>query len=39
MKSHVPDEGILVDVIPRIAPTEFLQTKLLVENPMNLYWS
>ena len=38
MKSHVPDEGVLVDVIPRIAPTEELQQKLLVENPMKLYW-
>ena len=39
MKSHVPDEGVLVDVIPRIAPTKKLQTKLLVDNPMRLYWS
>ena len=38
MKSHVPDEGVLVDVIPRIAPTEELQRKLLVDNPMGLYW-
>ncbi len=38
MKSHVPDEGVLVDVIPRIAPTEILQQKLLVDNPINLYW-
>ena len=38
MKSHVPDEGVLVDVIPRIAPAEELQQKLLVENPMKLYW-
>lgn len=39
MKSHVPDEGVLVDTIPRIAPTEELQHKLLVDNPMRLYWS
>lgn len=39
MKSHVPDEGVLVDVIPRIAPTEALQQALLVDNPMRLYWS
>ncbi len=39
MKSHVPDEGVLVDVIPRIAVTTELQTKLLVDNPMKLYWS
>lgn len=39
MKSHVPDDGKLVDVIPRIAPTAELQHKLLVDNPMRLYWS
>ncbi|MEW5423499.1 amidohydrolase family protein [Amorphus sp. 3PC139-8] len=39
MKSHMPDDGQLVDVIPRIAPIEALQTALLVENPMRLYWA
>ena len=39
MKSHTPDDGQLVDVIPRIAPTAELQQKLLVDNPMRLYWS
>ncbi|MBB5321735.1 amidohydrolase family protein [Marinobacter oulmenensis] len=39
MKSHVPDDGKLVDVIPQIAPTPELQKKLLVDNPMRLYWS
>lgn len=38
MKSHVPDEGILVDVIPRIAVTSEAQQRLLVDNPMRLYW-
>jgi len=38
MKSHMPDDGDLVDVIPRIAPTEDLQHRLLVDNPMRLYW-
>ena len=38
MKSHVPDDGQLVDVIPRIAPTEALQKALLIDNPMRLYW-
>lgn len=38
MKSHMPDDGALVDMIPRIAPTAELQQKLLVENPMRLYW-
>jgi len=39
MKSHVPDDGKLVDVIPEIARTNELQRKLLVDNPMRLYWS
>ncbi|USG62230.1 amidohydrolase family protein [Sneathiella marina] len=38
MKSHVPDEGVLVDVIPQIAQTLELQRKLLVANPLRLYW-
>ena len=38
MKSHQPNEGVLVDCIPRIAPTAALQQKLLVDNPMRLYW-
>jgi 2-pyrone-4,6-dicarboxylate lactonase len=38
MKSHMPDDGLLVDVIPRIAPTEALRRKLLIDNPMRLYW-
>ena len=38
MKSHVPDDGMLVDFIPRIAPTEALQKALLIDNPMRLYW-
>lgn len=38
MRSHVPDDGELVDVIPRIAVTNELQHQLLVENPMRLYW-
>lgn len=38
MKSHMPDDGKLVDYIPRIATTEVLQHKLLVDNPMRLYW-
>jgi 2-pyrone-4,6-dicarboxylate lactonase len=39
MKSHMPDDGTLVDFIPKIAPTEDLQRRLLVDNPMRLYWS
>jgi len=39
MKSHKPDDGLLVDHIARIAPTPELQQALLVSNPMRLYWS
>ena len=39
MKSHMPDDGALVDFIPRIAPTRALQQALLVDNPMRLYWA
>jgi 2-pyrone-4,6-dicarboxylate lactonase len=39
MKSHMPDDGHLVDFIPGIAPTPELQRKLLVDNPMRLYWA
>jgi 2-pyrone-4,6-dicarboxylate lactonase len=39
MKSHMPDDGNLVDWIPRIATTLELRRRLLVDNPMRLYWS
>lgn len=38
MKSHIPDDGQLVDYIPRIAVTPEHQQRLLVDNPMRLYW-
>ena len=38
MKTHMPDDGRLVDFVPRIATTPELQKKLLVDNPMRLYW-
>jgi 2-pyrone-4,6-dicarboxylate lactonase len=38
LKGHMPDDGLLVDFIPQIATTPALQRKLLVENPMRLYW-
>jgi 2-pyrone-4,6-dicarboxylate lactonase len=38
LKNHMPDDGLLVDFIPHIAPTPELQRKLLVDNPMRLYW-
>jgi len=39
MKSHMPDDGALVDHIPRIARSGEQQQKLLVDNPMRLYWA
>jgi len=39
LKDHMPDDGLLVDLIPHIAPTAGLQRKLLVDNPVRLYWS
>jgi 2-pyrone-4,6-dicarboxylate lactonase len=38
LKDHMPDDGLLVDFIPHIAVTAELQRKLLVDNPMKLYW-
>ena len=38
MKSHMPDDGHLTDLIPHLAPAPDLQHKLLVDNPMRLYW-
>ncbi|MYE12915.1 MAG: amidohydrolase family protein [Gammaproteobacteria bacterium] len=38
MKSHMPDDGRLVDFLLRIAPTQALRQALLVDNPMRLYW-
>ena len=38
LKNHMPDDGLLVDFIPHIAPTPESQRKLLVDNPMRLYW-
>jgi 2-pyrone-4,6-dicarboxylate lactonase len=39
MQNMLPDDGALVDVIPLIAPTGALQHKLLIANPMRLYWA
>lgn len=39
MTTHMPDDGALVDMIPRIAPSAAEQKALLVDNPMRLYWS
>jgi 2-pyrone-4,6-dicarboxylate lactonase len=38
LKFFMPDDGRLVDFIPRIATTAQAQRKLLVDNPMRLYW-
>ena len=38
LKSHMPDDGMLVDFVPRIAPSAEAQRKLLVDNPTRLYW-
>jgi len=39
MVKEAPDDGALVDVIPKIARTIELQRNLLVDNPLRLYWS
>jgi 2-pyrone-4,6-dicarboxylate lactonase len=39
MTTHAPDDGALVDFIPKIATTETLRQKLLVDNPHKLYWA
>ena len=38
-KKEAPHDGVLVDYIPKIAPTPAQQRALLVDNPMRLYWS
>ena len=38
MKSHMPDDGKLVDIIELFAPDMATQQKLLVDNPLRLYW-
>ena len=38
LEDPMPDDGLLVDFIPHIAPTVELQRKLLVDNPTRLYW-
>ena len=38
MQDAIPDDGHLVDMIPRIAQSATLQRKMLIDNPMRLYW-
>ncbi|WP_439291022.1 amidohydrolase family protein [Lonepinella koalarum] len=39
LKDHMPDDGLLVDYIAQIATTEQQRQRLLVDNPMRLYWA
>ena len=39
MTTHMPDDGDLVNLIPRIAETPDERQALLVDNPMRLCWS
>jgi 2-pyrone-4,6-dicarboxylate lactonase len=39
LRTHMPDDGTLVDFLPRIAATPELQRRLLVDNPGSLYFS
>ncbi|MFK4540855.1 2-pyrone-4,6-dicarboxylate lactonase [Streptomyces tendae] len=38
LTDHMPDDGLLVDQVRRIAVTEEQQRRLLVDNPTRLYW-
>ena len=38
MTTHMPDDGQLVDMIPKFAPSAALQQAMLVDNPRRLYW-
>ncbi|MFJ8925085.1 amidohydrolase family protein [Streptomyces sp. NPDC102364] len=38
LTDHMPDDGLLVDHVRNIAVTEEQRHKLLVANPMRLYW-
>jgi 2-pyrone-4,6-dicarboxylate lactonase len=38
LKDHMPDDGLLVDFVAQLATTPELQRRLLVDNPMRLYW-
>ena len=39
MKSHMPDDGALVDWIMAVCDTPVLRRQVLVDNPARLYWS
>lgn len=38
MQDAIPDDGALVDTIPRIAPSPAQQQTMLVDTPLSLYW-
>jgi 2-pyrone-4,6-dicarboxylate lactonase len=38
LKDHMPDDGQLLDYVPRIATTPALRQKLMVANPGRLYF-
>ncbi|MDW8258710.1 MAG: amidohydrolase family protein [Gammaproteobacteria bacterium] len=38
LRTHMPDDGALVDLIPRLAPAAAQRQKLLIDNPLRLYW-
>ena len=38
LTDHMPDDGLLVDHIPHVAGPPEQRRKLLVDNPMRLYW-
>ena len=38
LKGHMADDGVLTDQIPKFATTEEARRKLLIDNPMALYW-
>ena len=39
MKSHMPDDGALVDRIMTLCDTPALRRRVLVDNPARLYWT
>lgn len=38
-RAPMPDDGVLTDLIPKIAPQSAQQHKMLIDNPARLYWS
>ncbi|GAA4917167.1 2-pyrone-4,6-dicarboxylate lactonase [Actinomycetospora succinea] len=38
LTDHMPDDGLLVDHVRHVAPTPEDRQRLLVDNPMRLYW-